>query len=79
MGCGSGRAGLPPTDKSSECRRTRLYWPVKCGNSGVMAFIVNRDGAVHEKDPGPRTVAIARAIKACDPDPGWKRSDLPRD
>lgn len=64
---------------SSKARRSGLYWPAKCGDTGVMTFVVNRDGTVHEKDLGPRTVAIARAMKAYDPDPGWEKSNLPRD
>ncbi len=56
-----------------------VAWPSKYGDSGVMTFIVSRDGVVHEKDLGPRTDAVARAMKAYDPDPGWKKSDLPAD
>lgn len=56
-----------------------VAWPAKYGDSGVMTFIVNRDGVVHEKDLGLKTDAIARALKAYDPDPGWKKSDLPAD
>jgi hypothetical protein len=53
-----------------------VAWPAKYGDSGVMTFIVNRDGIVYEKDLGPRTDAVARAMKAYDPDAGWKKSDL---
>jgi Protein of unknown function (DUF2950) len=39
-----------------------------------MSLIVSRDGVVHEKDLGPRTDAVARAMKAYDPDATWAQS-----
>lgn len=53
-----------------------VAWPAKYGDSGVMTFVVSRDGIVYEKDLGPRTDAVARAMKAYDPDSSWKKSDL---
>ena len=53
-----------------------VAWPAKYGDSGVMTFVVNRDGIVYEKDLGPRTDAVARAIKAYDPDPSWKKAEI---
>ena len=47
--------------------------PARYGVSGVMSFIVNQDGVVHEKDLGPASAAIARKMKAYDPDASWKR------
>jgi Protein of unknown function (DUF2950) len=48
--------------------------PAKYGDTGVMSLIVSRDGVVHEKDLGPRTDAVARAMKAYDPDATWAQS-----
>jgi hypothetical protein len=31
-----------------------VAWPAKYDATGVMTFIVNQDGVVHEKDLGPR-------------------------
>jgi Protein of unknown function (DUF2950) len=54
-----------------------VAWPAKYGDTGVMTFIVGRDGVVHEKDLGPGTASIARAMKAYDPDSTWTKSALP--
>lgn len=51
-----------------------VAWPARYGDTGVMTFIVNRDGVVHEKDLGPRSDAIARAMKVDDPDPSWSKA-----
>jgi hypothetical protein len=50
-----------------------VAYPAEYGNSGIMTFIVNHDGAVYEKDLGKKTASIARAIKAFDPDPSWHK------
>jgi len=49
-----------------------VAYPARYGNSGVMTFVVNQDGVVHEKNLGPKTAAIARTLTAYDPDPTWK-------
>jgi hypothetical protein len=50
-----------------------VAWPAKYGETGVMTFIVNRDGVVHQKDLGPDTATAARAIAAYNPDASWQR------
>jgi hypothetical protein len=52
-----------------------VAWPEQWGNSGVMTFIVNQQGRIHEKDLGPKTASAARAMSAYDPDPTWKRAE----
>jgi hypothetical protein len=37
-----------------------------------MTFLVNQDGIVREKDLGPKTDAVARAMTAHDPDASWR-------
>ena len=49
-----------------------IAYPAKYANSGVMTFMVNHDGVVHEKDLGPDTANLARGITRFDPGPGWK-------
>ena len=49
-----------------------LAFPATYGDSGIMTFIVNQDGMVHEKDLGPDTVKLARQIKSYNPDESWK-------
>lgn len=50
-----------------------VAYPAEYGNSGVMTFIVNHDGVVYEKDLGPDTAAIARAMTVFNPDSTWTR------
>jgi hypothetical protein len=50
-----------------------VAWPVKWGDSGVMTFVVDKAGTVHQKDLGPGTDAIARAMTAYNPDSTWTR------
>jgi hypothetical protein len=45
-----------------------VAYPAEYGNSGIMTFIVNHDGVVHEADLGPDTAKLAGAIAAYDPD-----------
>ena len=51
-----------------------VAFPARYGVSGIMTFIVNHDGVVYQKDLGPNTAAIARAMKEFNPDNTWKRS-----
>jgi hypothetical protein len=48
-----------------------VAFPAEYGNSGIMTFIVNHDGVVFQRDLGDNTDAIARAMTAFDPQPGW--------
>jgi hypothetical protein len=50
-----------------------IAYPAAYGASGVMTFIVNHDGIVYQKDLGPNTAAIARALASFDPDDTWTR------
>lgn len=49
-----------------------IAWPAVYDSTGVMTFIVNQDGVVHEKDLGQKTDALARGIHAYDPDATWR-------
>jgi hypothetical protein len=52
-----------------------LAWPATYDATGVMTFIVNHDGVVHEKDLGPDTAAQAKAITRYDADTTWRRTE----
>ncbi len=52
-----------------------VAYPAEYRSSGVMTFIVSEDGIVYQKDLGARTAAVARALKAYDPDSSWRRSE----
>jgi hypothetical protein len=51
-----------------------VAWPAEYGESGVMAFIVNQQGRVYQKDLGEKTAKIVKKMRAYDPDPSWKLS-----
>jgi len=51
-----------------------VAWPVEYGISGIMTFIVNQDGVVYEKDLGPQTSALAKAMTKFNPDKSWRVS-----
>ena len=53
-----------------------VAYPAKYANSGVMTFLVNHDGVVYEKDLGPKTEGIARAMTRFNPGTGWKPSPV---
>jgi len=48
-----------------------LAWPVHYGATGIMTFVVNQEGAAHEKDLGPETEAEVARLTRYDPDPTW--------
>ena len=50
-----------------------VAYPAEYGKSGVMTFIVSRDGAVYQKDLGPNTAALARGMTAYNPDSSWAK------
>ncbi len=49
-----------------------VAYPAEYRNSGVMTFIVDKEGNVYEKDLGPHTGDIASQMKAYNPDKTWK-------
>jgi len=49
-----------------------VAWPAHYDVTGVMTFIVNQDGTVHEKDLGPGTDETVRSMTAYDPDASWQ-------
>ena len=53
-----------------------LAWPARYGVSGIMSFEVDQSGVVFQKDLGPDTEKLARAISAFDPDLSWARVDV---
>ena len=49
-----------------------VAYPAEYRNSGVMTFLVGPDGVVYEKDLGPKTADLAKAMTAYNPDKTWK-------
>ncbi len=48
-----------------------VAWPAEYGQSGVMTFVVNRQGIVFEKDLGAQTAELVKAMTTYDPDKTW--------
>jgi hypothetical protein len=45
--------------------------PASYRESGIMSFIMNREGVVYEKDLGEKTAEVAAAIDTYNPDESW--------
>ena len=50
-----------------------VAYPAEYRSSGVMTFIVNRDGVVYQKDLGPKTARRVDTLTQYDPDATWKK------
>jgi Protein of unknown function (DUF2950) len=53
-----------------------VAWPMRYGETGVMSFMVSHDGELYQKDLGPNTNALARAMTRFDPDSTWNKVSL---
>jgi Protein of unknown function (DUF2950) len=49
-----------------------VAYPAEYHNSGAMTFVVNLNGAVYEKDLGPKTADLIKAMTAINPDNTWR-------
>jgi Protein of unknown function (DUF2950) len=52
-----------------------VAYPAIYGSSGVMTFIVNQQGKVYQRNLGPNTKTIARAMTVYNPDKSWELVD----
>lgn len=52
-----------------------IAYPALYRSSGVMTFIVNQDDVVYEKDLGPNTASVERAMTTYQADPTWTPAD----
>ena len=48
-----------------------LAWPAEYRNSGIMTFIVGKDGIVYQKDLGEKSADIAASLAEYNPGDGW--------
>ena len=48
-----------------------VAFPAEYGNTGIMTFVVSHHGKVYQKDLGPRTTEIAKAMQEYNPDATW--------
>jgi len=49
-----------------------VAYPAQYRNSGVMTFVVNLNGAIYEKNLGPKTADLVKAMTAINPDNTWR-------
>src|SRR5271169_2520644 len=49
-----------------------VAYPAQYRNSGVMTFVVNLNGAIYEKDLGPKTADLVKAMTEINPDNTWR-------
>jgi hypothetical protein len=54
-----------------------VAWPANWGHSGIMSFMINQAGEVYQKDLGPNTQALAKAMTRFNPDAGWTKIGAP--
>jgi hypothetical protein len=52
-------------------RFVALAYPAEYRNSGIMTFIVGKDGVVYQKDLGEKTAEIGLAMTEFNPADGW--------
>ncbi len=50
-------------------------YPAEYRSSGVMTFVVSSDGVVYQKDLGPKTQIVGKALKEFDPGVGWVKAE----
>jgi len=50
-----------------------LATPVKYGETGIMSFMLGREGLVYESDLGPDTAKIAASLQQYNPNDNWSR------
>ncbi|MGR9088134.1 MAG: DUF2950 domain-containing protein [Gammaproteobacteria bacterium] len=53
-----------------------VAFPAVYGSSGIMTFVVNHSGKIHQKNLGPKTGNLAVAMKSYDPDASWEAVDV---
>lgn len=52
-----------------------VAYPAEYRSSGVMTFIVGKDGIVYEKDLGKRTPEVAKTLSVYSRDASWRKAD----
>jgi hypothetical protein len=52
-----------------------LAYPAEYGSTGVMTFIVDDDGTVHQKDLGPNTGETEKSMTQFDADSSWQKAE----
>ncbi len=48
-----------------------VAWPAEWGNTGVMTLVVSQQGRIWQKNLGPKSAKVAKAMTTYDPDATW--------
>ncbi len=54
-----------------------VAYPAEYRNSGVMTFLIDKNGVVFQKDLGPNTTDTAKAMTTYNPDKTWTTTGVP--
>lgn len=49
--------------------------PVKYGDSGIMTFVLGKNGVVYQKDLGPNTTSLAASVQNYNSNEGWTATE----
>ena len=52
-----------------------IAFPANYGSSGVMSFMIGRNGEIYERDLGTATAEIVADVNSFDPSPNWELVD----
>lgn len=52
-----------------------VAYPAEYRSSGVMTFIVSKDGVVYQKDLGRKTAVLAKSMKEYNPNSTWQKAE----
>jgi hypothetical protein len=74
---GGATSGQSSGDRTTD-RVAFAAYPVAYRSSGVMTFIVDHDDVVYQKDLGPNTADLARAMTKYRPDSTWTPAETER-
>jgi hypothetical protein len=50
-----------------------IAYPARYGASGIMSFLINQDGVLHEQNLGKNTATIASKMTIFNPDASWRQ------
>jgi hypothetical protein len=56
-----------------------VAYPAEYRNSGVMTFLVDKDGIVYQKDMGAKSTEIGKSMTAYNPDKSWVTAEQPQE
>jgi hypothetical protein len=62
---------LPQQSGNQDGGFTVIAWPANYQDSGVMTFVVGKDGKIYQKNLGANTATAASSIAAFNPSEGW--------